>query len=119
MFTGTEPGIQITPDEGRKKAKKFKENRKKGLVKAHYFSRAVLEKILASPTNVGIRIYAGHDDKDELDNFIVAVNAEGDNVFNGIFSVIGDKDMPSSDSGIYASPNPCPNKCPTSTTDFA
>ena len=87
MFTGNEPGIQITPDEGRKKAKKFKANRKKGVIKAHYFSRAVLEKILADSATVGIRIYAGNDDKDELDNFIVAVNAEGENVFNGTFSL--------------------------------
>lgn len=125
MFTGTELGIEITPDEGRKKAKKFKANRslspagKKGVVKAHYFSRAVLEKLLAEPSNMGIRVYIGHDDKDDHDNFIVAVNAAGDNIFKGDFTILGDKDMPAGGSGIYASDWPCPNNCPKSNTDFA
>ena len=125
MFTGKEPGIEITPDHGRLKVKKFKANRsqspvgKKGIIKAHYFSRAVLEKLLAEPTNVGIRVYIGHDDKDDHDNFIVAVNAEGNNVFKGNFSIPGDKDMPAGGSGIYASENPCPNNCPNAGTDFA
>jgi formylmethanofuran dehydrogenase subunit C len=119
MFTGKELGLEITPDEGRKKAKKFKANRKKGQIKAHYFSRAVLEKLLENPENVGIRVYTGNDDKDELDNFIVAVNAAGDNVFKGEFTIEGDKDMPAGSSGIYASAWPCPSKCPTSNTDFA
>lgn len=125
MFTGNEPGIEITPDQGRLKAKKFKANRslspvgKKGIVKAHYFSRAVLEKLLAEPTNVGIRVYIGHNDKDDHDNFIVAVNAEGDNVFKGDFTIPGDKDMPAGGSGIYASDNPCPRWCPTNESDFA
>ena len=119
MFDGTEMGIEITPDEGRKKAKKFKANRKKGVIKAHYFSRAVLLKLLKEPTNMGIRIYTGNDDNDELDNFIVAVNAAGDNIFKGEFTVEGDKDMPASGSGIYASLSPCPPKCQNASTDFA
>ncbi len=119
MFTGKELGFEITPDEGRKKAKKFKANRKKGQIKAHYFSRAVLESLLANPENVGIRVYTGNNDKDELDNFIVAVNAAGDNIFKGEFSIEGDKDMPAGGSGIYASALPCPAFCSNQSTDFA
>jgi hypothetical protein len=120
MFDGTELGKEITPDEGRKKVKRFKANRKKGVKKAHYFSRAVLEKLLAEPTNMGIRIYIGHDETDDHDNFIVAVNAEGHNVFRGDFTIPGSKDMPSgAGSGIYASTFPCPNQCANSYTDFA
>jgi hypothetical protein len=119
MFDGTEPGIELTPDLARKKAKKFKANRKKGVIKAHYFSRAILEKLLTEPSNMGIRVYIGLDDKDDHDNFIVAVNAEGNNVFKGEFSILGDKDMPASGSGVYASELPCPKNCPNSETDFA
>ncbi len=119
MFIGTEMGLEITPDEGRKKVKKFKANHKKGTIKAHYFSRAVLETLLANSTNMGIRVYIGNDEKGDFDNFIVAVNPDGNNVFKGDFSVTGDKDMPAAGSGIYASSFPCPNQCANSNTDFA
>lgn len=119
MFDGTELGIELSPDLARKKTKKFKANRKKGIIKAHYFSRSILEKLLTDPSNVGIRIYIGNNDIDDFDNFIVAVNAEGENIFKGDFVITGEKDMPASDSGIYASAFPCPTKCPTSNTDFA
>jgi hypothetical protein len=119
MFDGTELGIELSPDEGRKKAKKFKTNRKGGIVKAHYFSREVLLKLLADPKNMGIRVYIGHGDDNDHDNFIVAVNAEGHNVFKGNFTIPGDKDMPAGGSGIYASAAPCPQWCPPATTDFA
>ena len=125
MFDGTEPGIELTPDLARKKVRKFNSNRPQSLVskkletKAHYFSRAVLEKLLSDPTNMGIRFYVGHNDKLDIDNFIVAVNAEGENVFKGNFTVNGDKDMPAGGSGIYASENPCPRWCPTNESDFA
>jgi hypothetical protein len=118
MFTGTEMGFEISPNEGRKKAKKFKVNRKKGFIKAHYFSRAVLEKLLLDPSIMGVRIYIGNDDNDELDNFIVAVNAAGDNIFKGNFTIAGDKDMPADGSGIYTSAAPCPSHCPPPNTDF-
>lgn len=125
MFDGKEPGIELTPDLARKKVRKFNSNRSPSLVskkletKAHYFSRAVLEKLLSDPSNMGVRFYTGHNDKSDLDNFIVAVNADGENVFKGNFTVNGDKDMPSSGSGIYGSSNPCPSHCPTEATNFA
>ncbi len=120
MFTGEEEGIPLLPDEARKKVRKFNGSRKKEDIKAHYFSRKVLESLLADTKNVGVRFYMGHDDTSTHDNFIVAVNAEGNNVFKGEFSIGGSKDMPSGgDSGIYASAAPCPKWCPPSNTDFA
>jgi hypothetical protein len=118
MFDGTEMGIEITPDQGKKKVKKFKANRKKGEVKAHYFSRAVLERLLSDPNAMGIRVYTGNDEKDELDNFVVAVNADGENIFMGSFTPTGDGIMPVSGSRIYASAAPCPPRCPPKTNDF-
>jgi formylmethanofuran dehydrogenase subunit C len=119
MFTGLEEGNPLSPDLARKKVRKFNGNRKKEDIKAHYFSRKVLEELLADINNVGIRFYMGHNDKAVHDNFIVAVNADGDNVFNGEFTIEGSKDMPASGSGIYASDLPCPKNCPSQNTDFA
>lgn len=54
-----------------------------------------------------------------IDNFNIAVNAAGDNIFKCEFTVAGDKDMPAGGSGIYASALPCPSQCPNVNTDFA
>ena len=47
------------------------------------------------------------------------VNAEGNNVFKGNFSIPCDKVMPAGGFGIYASDGPCPKNCPDASTDFA
>jgi hypothetical protein len=120
MFTGNEKGIELTPDEARKKVRKFNCNRRKNDVKAVYFSQAVLRKILSQNGDiVGLRVYYGMNEMSDLDAIIVGVNAKGDNVFKGQFSNMGDKDANSNESGIYSSNNWCPSRCPTSSTDFS
>lgn len=108
MFTGTEIGIEISVADATKKVKKFKNHGNNGTKKAHYFSRAILEKLLNDPTNVGIRVYSAMNDNADLDNFIVAVKKEGENVVSSGAS-----------SGVYASSLPCPDYCATKGTDFA
>ncbi len=110
MFNGEESGIQLSFDEASKKVKKFNSNRNKGAIKAHYFSRAVLEKLLSDPIMVGVRFYTGMNDKSDLDNFLVAVNKQGENLF---------KKTLDASTEIYASALPCPEFCPPQSSDFA
>lgn len=120
MFTGNERGIEISPDEARKRVRKFNCNRKPTDIKAHYFSRAVLEKLLADKNNIkGIRVYYGMTEKADIDAVIVGVDARGENIFKGEFSEKGGKDVGGDLGGIYASLNPCPNRCASSKTNLA
>lgn len=120
MFTGREKGIELTPDQARKRVRKFNCNRKPTDIKAHYFSRAVLEKLLADKDNIkGIRVYYGMTEKADIDAVIVGVDAKGENIFTGEFSDHGGKDVGGDKGGIYASAMPCPNKCGSGSTSFA
>ncbi len=120
MFNGEEPGILLTPDQARLKVRKFNCNRKENDIKAHYFSRAVLEKLLADKNIIkGIRVYYGMNEKADLDAVIVGVNAVGENIFTGEFSVKGGKDVGGDRGGIYASADPCPSHCPSKNTSFS
>ena len=120
MFTGREKGIELTPDQARKRVRKFNCNRKPTDIKAHYFSRAVLEKLLADKDNIkGIRVYYGMTEKADIDAVIVGVDAKGENIFTGEFSERGGKDVGGDSGGIYASTSWCPNRCPSSSTSLA
>jgi hypothetical protein len=120
MFTGREKGKPLTPDEARQRVQKFNCNRKPTDIKAHYFSRAVLEKLLADKDNIkGIRVYYGMTERADIDAVIVGVDAHGENIFKGEFTERGGKDVGSGVGGIYASADPCPTHCPTKSTNFA
>ena len=120
MFTGNERGAELSPDEARKRIRKFNCNRKPTDIKAHYFSRAVLEKLLADKKNIkGIRVYYVMTEKADIDAVLVAVDAKGENIFKGEFAERGDKDVEGDLGGIYASTSWCPNRCPSNSTNLA
>lgn len=120
MFTGNERGTALSPDEARKRIRKYNYNRKPTDIKAHYFSRAVLEKLLADKKNIkGIRVYYGMTEKADIDAVLVGVDAKGENIFTGEFTENGGKDVGSDAGGIYASTSWCPNRCPSSSSSLA
>jgi hypothetical protein len=112
MFTGSERGIDLTLEQAKKKVQKFNCNRKKDDIKAHYFSKALLRKLLEQDDAVGIRVYYGMNEKADLDALIVGVSKNGENIINQ--PTRGDKDAAGS-SGYYSSAQPCPRWCPTAT----
>ncbi len=118
IFTGKEPGKELTPDRARENARRFNCNRKDGEIKAHYFSEELIKKILNKEGVIGLRVYYASNEKKDIEAFLVGVDRAGNNIFNGEFSNKSEKDMPNTSSGIYASAQPCPDKCATKTTDF-
>lgn len=113
MFSGKEPGKELTPDQARINAKRYNENRKEGDVKAHYFSEKLIRKILRKEGVIGLRVYYATDESNQIEAFLVGVNHDGDNIYSEKISAHGEKDMAvSSSSGIYASLAPCPDLCP-------
>ncbi|MES2794447.1 MAG: hypothetical protein V4683_00705 [Bacteroidota bacterium] len=115
MFTGRETGRDLTLEQAKQKVQKFNCNRKKEDIKAHYFSEALLRKILEQKDVLGVRVYYGMDEKSDLDMVIVGVTADGENKIT--VPVKGEKD--GGRSGYYSSAAPCPSYCPkqTSPTD--
>lgn len=114
MFSGTEKGVSLSVDQAKKKVQKFNCNRKKEDIKAHYFSKAFLKKILEQENAVGIRVYYGMNEKADLDAVIVGVAANGDNLINQ--RIKSEKDA-AGDCGYYSSGQPCPRWCPSSSTN--
>jgi hypothetical protein len=113
MFSGKEPGKELSPEHARRNAGRFNENRKEGDIKAHYFSEKLIRKILRREGVIGLRVYYAANDENQIEAFLVGVNHDGDNVFSEKISMHGEKDMAvTRSSGIYASAAPCPDMCP-------
>jgi hypothetical protein len=112
MFTGKEPGKELTPNQARSNTKRFNCNRKENEIKAHYFSESLIAKILNEPGVIGLRVYYASNERKDIEAFLVGVDKYGNNVYKGEFTENGMKDMPASSSGIYASNTPCPDMCP-------
>lgn len=52
-------------------------------IKAHFFGREILERILGQEGCVGIRMYYALDDKSQQQLILVGVNAEGQDMEDG------------------------------------
>lgn len=53
-------------------------------IKAHFFGRNIIEKILAQPTCVGIRCYYALDDNGVQQMIMVGVDKDENDLFDGI-----------------------------------
>jgi hypothetical protein len=117
-FTGREKPYNLSPDEAKESVRRYHCNRKKNDIKAHYFGEVAIAKLLKTPGAVGIRVYYALNEKNDMEAFLVAVNAQGENLFKGEYSHKGDKDYVTEDTGIISSPVPCPNRCPPPSSSF-
>ena len=97
-----ENGKRISKDEMHKMRNRYKET-KKHLTESVYFDRATFERLLSHPETVGVRVYYGVNDKDELHPIFVPVAATGKNLLVA----------KSGESTIEDYGNPCPPLCPT------
>jgi hypothetical protein len=74
---------------------------------AHFFGFEIIEKILAEPGCIGIRIYYGINDKGEKQLMLIGADKAGDNLLpeEGM-SLLGDGNT------IADMSYPCPSYCP-------
>jgi hypothetical protein len=84
-FTGEEGG-NIPLNEGAEMTKRFRSAALPGSVLGNYFGREILEDILRQPTCVGIRFYYGTSEKLENQLVLVGVDAQQNDLVDGIIA---------------------------------
>lgn len=82
-FTGKEEH-QITLEEAKKLIQNYKNKQTGEEIKAHYFGKEALLKLLDQVGCVGIRIYYAAKDDETPELLIVGVNEEGSDLSNGV-----------------------------------
>ena len=97
-----ENGKRISKDEMHKMRNRYKAT-KKFVTESVYFDRSTFERLLSDPGTVGVRVYYGVNDKDELHPIFVPVGKGGANLLVA----------KSGESTIEDYGNPCPPLCPT------
>lgn len=88
IFTGKEDH-SITLDEARKLTRDFRNNSDKQVVKAHFFGKDILQKILDQKNCVGIRHYQGQNNDSTSVLVLVGVNASGEDMTIGPIAELG------------------------------
>lgn len=74
---------------------------------AHFFGFAIIQKILAEPGCMGLRIYYGIDDNGKKQLMLVGADAQGDNLLpNATAQILQDENT------IADFSYPCPSACP-------
>ncbi len=81
-FTGKEDH-HISLEEAIKLISNFRNSQKDFSIKAHYFGKEALEKLLGQEGCVGIRIYYAQNEDGKPELVIVGVNEEGQDLENG------------------------------------
>lgn len=82
-FTGKEEH-QITLEEAKKLIQNYKNKNTGQEIKAHYFGKEALQKLLEQEECVGIRIYYASQEDGTPELVIVGVNKEGKDLTSGI-----------------------------------
>jgi hypothetical protein len=77
---------------------------------AHFFGYDIIQKILAEPGCMGIRIYYGINDKGEKQLMLVGADKAGDNLLPEEGKQLVDGGNMIADVSL-----PCPSYCPTNT----
>ena len=93
-------GKRISKSEMDKMHKKYKE-KKSFATQSIYFDRATFERLLAVPGAIGVRVYYGLSDNEELHTMFVPVGADEKDIYE-------DKQ----ESTIEEYGNTCPPFCP-------
>ncbi len=75
-FTGNEDH-SISLEEAVKLTRNYREHAGKDAVKAEYFGKDAVNKIIAQNDCVGMRIYYGETEKGKIELILVGVNSEG------------------------------------------
>jgi hypothetical protein len=84
MFTGNE-NHQIDLNEAKKLTKNFRDAQTSSeYIKAEYFSKNEINRLMNQPESVGIRIYYGLDDENIPRLVIVSVNENENDLTEGI-----------------------------------
>ena len=84
-FTGNEPH-DITLAQASAWTKNYRNTITSSQTIAHYFGRAAIESILAQSDCVGIREYYALDDAGAKQIIIVGVDANGNDLYNGLLA---------------------------------
>jgi hypothetical protein len=107
-----ENGKRISKDEMLKMRNRYKAS-KKFVTESVYFDRSTFERLLAEPGTVGVRVYYGLNEKDELKPIFVPVNNAGKNILvsHKSASVSAASASVAEESTIEDYGNPCPPLC--------
>lgn len=97
MFTGNEDH-EIPAEKAKGYIRRWREGRGKGEVQGGFFGRAVLDRMLAQPGCVGLRIYHAKHEKGNATFVLVGTNADGQDLWQGT---------------VAEEMLPCPPNCPT------
>ena len=98
MFKGNEPHEE-SAEQGRGYIRAWRANNPAALVRAHFFGRDVLVKMLAEPDVVGLRFHHARGAKGSETLVITSVDADGNDLWDGTVA----------ERGL-----PCPPYCPRS-----
>ena len=85
-FTGKEEH-EISLEEAKKLLTNYRKARP-GAVKAHFFGRDIIDKILSQDGCVGVRIYYGFDDDEKPQLVLVGTDKDEKDLYNGIFGEV-------------------------------
>ena len=91
MFTGNEDQ-EITLAQGSTMTAAFRAASPADAIKAEYFGKTIIEKILSQTGCVGIRVYNGLDSSGVQSNVLVGVLANGNDIVEGC---LGDRSFKS------------------------
>ena len=81
MFTGKEPH-EIAPEKAREYLRRWREKQPKDKMRGGFFGRAVLDKMLAHPECVGVRIYHARHEKGHDTFVVVGADKDGRNLWD-------------------------------------
>lgn len=96
-FNGTE-GAPIALTTAAQWTANYRNTAPAGAIKAHFFGRDILEKILSQDGCMGIRIYYAINDEGEQQLILVGADANENDQTDGTIADYG---------------APCPNRCPS------
>jgi hypothetical protein len=99
-------GAPIDHNAAKFQMKKFRDKYpEKDAVIARFIGSDIIHKILKHPEAVGLRVYFGDDDRDQMEIFFVGVREDGSNIWPGAGKDGG--------GGTIADHTfPCPPYCP-------
>ena len=96
MFKGNEPH-EVSAEQGKGYIRAWRGQNQAARVRAHFFGRDVLVKMLAEPNVVGLRFHHARGAKGDETLVITGVDADGDDLWQGT---------------IAQQAMPCPPYCP-------
>lgn len=82
MFTGKEPH-EITPEKAKEYVKQWREKQPKDKMRGGFIGREVLDKMLAHPSCVGLRVYHATHEKGHDTFVVVAADKDGRDIWEG------------------------------------